>query len=112
MLETGPTTFDGADVPAPLKFERRRAPRWPLSGRATACRLGGYEFGRLQDLRLMDYSDGGIGALSDSPLAPGTMISIGFEPDQLGSRRGVVRRCLPCGRGYHVAIQFDRRLAA
>ena len=79
MAEPTNTRFDDVDPPAPLKFERRRSTRWSFSGRATVCRLGGYEFGRLHDIRLVDYSDGGVGAETDLPLAPGTIISIGAK---------------------------------
>ena len=103
---------DAALAPAPLRFERREHDRWPISGVANACRLGGADFGRMTTLRLLDYSAGGLGALSDEPLEPGAMVSVGFRAPGCPPEHGVVVRCLPCGEGYRLAICFQRRLAA
>ncbi|HWB20739.1 MAG TPA: hypothetical protein VG711_10590 [Phycisphaerales bacterium] len=95
-----------------LTFERRGMDRWPMHGIATAFRLSGEEFGRMHELKLVDYSHEGLGAVSDSVLEPGTLVTIGFQQAGYQAKRGVVLRCLPCGEGYRVAIQFEQRMAA
>ena len=97
---------------APLKFERRRADRWPMEGVASAFRLTGDSFGLMHDLKVSDYSQGGVGVLSDTPIDPGTLISIGFQQPGVVARRGIVRRCQPCGNGYRIGVQFELRQAA
>jgi hypothetical protein len=83
-----------------------------MDGAATAFRLAGEEFGVMHDLHMRDYSHGGVGAVSGEPIEPGTVVSIGFQQPGVIARRGVVRRCVPCGDGYNVAIQFEMRQAA
>ena len=81
-----------------LRFERRQHDRWPITGVATAWRLGGPRFGETATLKLLDYSTGGVGALSDQPIEPGAVVSIGFRAPGCPPEYGVVARCLPCGR--------------
>ncbi|MHC4946897.1 MAG: PilZ domain-containing protein [Planctomycetota bacterium] len=97
---------------APFRFERRQGDRWSTSGAATAFRLGGDQFGLMHDLQLLDGSVGGIGAVSTTPIEPGTVVSVGFEDPTWTARRGVVVRCLPCGDGYRVGVRYEGRLAA
>ena len=96
----------------PLRFERRAIDRWQLSGAATAFRLSGQGFGASHELCLVDCSDDGLGAISDSVIEPGTMVSIGFQSPGVVAKRGTVLRCVPCGHGYRVAIQYQARMAA
>ena len=98
--------------PAAGRFERRRHDRWPARGRATACCAAGELFGETRPLKILDESDEGLGARSDRPLAPGTVVTVGFAAPGHGARTGVVLRCLPCGDGYRLAIRFETRLAA
>lgn len=100
------------DAPAPLKFERRTSDRWPADVAGTAFELGGHSFGHMHPIRVIDYSDGGLGAMCDSPLTPGSMISIGFASPGMYAKRGTVLRCVPKGEGYRVSIQFEARMAA
>jgi hypothetical protein len=96
----------------PLRFERRSLDRWPLSGAATAFRLSGQAFGETHELSLVDGSDDGLGAHSDSVIEPGAMVSIGFQSPGVVARRGTILRCTPCGNGYRIAIQYQGRMAA
>jgi hypothetical protein len=64
------------DPPAPLPFERRRHPRRPLQGAARAVLLDAAHFGQFRQLALLDYSDGGVGALTSTPIHPGTELSV------------------------------------
>jgi hypothetical protein len=99
-------------APQPLPFERRQVDRWPADGAATAFELGGDDFGSMHALRMLDFSDHGMGAFSDTVLTPGTTISIGFQAPGCIARRGDVVRCEPCGEGYRIAVRFQARMAA
>ena len=103
---------DPADEHAVLRFERRRVDRWRLDGHATAFVLSGDHFGHMQELQMIDYSSDGLGAVCDGPMPPGAEVSIGFSAPGHAAKRGRVIRCLPCGEGYRVAVQFQLRLAA
>jgi hypothetical protein len=94
-----------------LRFERRAAGREALEGRAAGIRLSGEHFGRLHRLELRDWSPCGVGAVCESPIEPGTMLSLGFAGMSLRATRGTVRRCTPCGCGYLVGIEFQRAAA-
>jgi len=61
---------------------------------------------------LVDCSDDGLGAVSDTVLEPGTLVCVSFQSPGLSMKRGTVLRCTPCGNGYRIAIQFQARLAA
>ena len=111
-MTTAPRTCDPPPRTEPLRFDRRRHHRWRVPGAATAFRLAGERFGERHELRDLDYSQDGLGAISPSVLEPGTIVSIGFRAPGYPGQRGVVLRCLPCGEGYRVAVQFELRLAA
>lgn len=100
------------DLPDVLTFERRSAERWGMGGEATAFRLQGEEFGRMHGLSMRDFSPGGVGAVCADAIEPGTLVSIGFQQPGVVARRGVVRRCVPCGDGYQLGVQFELRQAA
>jgi hypothetical protein len=100
------------DEMSPMKFEQRQCDRWPADFAATAFELGGNSFGHMHQIRVVDYSDGGLGAISDTPIAPGSIISIGFASPGMSAKRGTVLRCTPCGNGYRLSIRFEERLAA
>lgn len=112
IAQPDPTANDDIDAPAPLRFERRTVDRWPVQGVATVICLSGDTFGQMHELSMLDYSFDGLGALCSSVLKPGTEVSIGFQSPGYGAKRGTVLRCVPCGQGYRVAIQFQARMAA
>lgn len=101
-----------SDQSGVLRYERRFTDRWHVEGVATAFQLAGEQFGAMHTLRLTDYSHDGLGAMCDTPIEPGTLVSVGFQSPGRVAKRGVVTRCLPCGDGYDVGIQFEARLAA
>ena len=98
--------------PTILRFERRRSTRSTITGTAEVQRIGGGRFGQSHRLVLQDYSDGGLAARSDTVVEPGTLVWIVMDCPGASGRRGVVRRCVPCGNGYRIAVQFDLALAA
>lgn len=98
--------------PSPMRFERRRLDRWPQSGVAAAYGAAGETFGQRYVLRMVDESEAGMGARTDRVVEPGTIVSVAFATPGQPVRTGVIVRCLPCGDGYRVAIQFETRLAA
>lgn len=112
QMETTNVSDDHDDAPAPLRFERRQVDRWPMRSSATAFRLGGNDFGRTHELKVVDYSYTGLGAISSSVIEPGTRVSVGFANPGCLAKRGTVLRCTPCGEGYRVAIEFEARMAA
>lgn len=97
---------------SPIPFEQRCSERQSSSGRATGFELGGDTFGRIHELELIDYGSGGLGAFTQSPILPGTSISLGFEMPWLLAQRGEVAWCTPCGHGYRVGIRLLHRMAA
>ncbi len=97
---------------SPLRFERRQLDRWPQSGVAAAYGAAGKHFGRRYVLRMLDVSAAGMGAKADRPIEVGTVVTVAFAAPGHPVRHGVVTRCLACGEGYRVAIQFETRLAA
>ena len=96
----------------PLRFERRRHERFTVPGEVTAIRIDGERFGERHDLKMLDYSPDGLGAISPTVLEPGAMVSVVFQAGEQPALRGLVLRCLPCGNGYRVAIRFELRRAA
>jgi len=111
-LANAETCLDDEVDGSPLRLERRYVDRWPVKGLATAFCISGDLFGRMHELRMLDYSDHGLGAISTSVIDPGTIVSIGFQSPGYSAKRGTVLRCTPCGEGYRVAIQFEWRMAA
>jgi cobalamin-dependent methionine synthase I len=98
--------------PSPLRFERRQRDRWPQSGVAAAYGAAGEHFGRRYVLRMLDASAEGMGARTDRPIEPGTVVTVAFAAPGHPVRNGVVTRCLPCGEGYRAAIHFETQLVA
>jgi hypothetical protein len=92
--------------------ERRFNDRWSLDGVAIAHETGGAGFGRRHALRLIDGSPDGVGAITASPLTPGTTLVLSFSSPGGRTVRGTVIRCLPGGRGYRLAVRLEGRAAA
>lgn len=118
------------DLPTPdvYRFDRRRCDRHDLGGCVTAVRRD-HDMRILRrpvcSLRLRNLSDGGIGAISDIPLAPDERVSVYFQPHGADSGFelvGHVVRCQPlrAGRsesdlpvtGYEIGLRFDPATAA
>ena len=103
---------EGEDPLAPLPFDRRRNERWSIQGSARVVLLDSEHFGQHRELALLDYSLGGLGAISSLPIHPGTDVSIDLAAPLHAFERGTVVKCFPCGNGYRVAIRFELRMAA
>ncbi|MEM7227673.1 MAG: PilZ domain-containing protein [Planctomycetota bacterium] len=101
-----------AEDPVVYKFERRQSARWPTQGQATLFRLDSMRFGDMVELSVQDYSHGGFGGVSQEPLEPGTLVSVGFSMPGTVARRGIIVSCRPCGHGYRVGMRFEQRMAA
>lgn len=104
--------LSNSELTKTIRFERRDSERRRLDGVATVFCLSGACFGEMHELNTLDYSSGGLAAMSDRAIAPGTLLSIGFSTQGMLARRGIVRRCLPSGEGYRLSIEFEARLAA
>ena len=102
-----------ADVPA-LRFERRQSERFEAIGKVEAVRMGPVDtlFEPKVDLRLIDESVTGAGFGSQMPLAPGTQLDIHIGSASAPWKSGRVVRCIATNNGYHVGVEYDRRLAA
>lgn len=98
--------------PAPLRFERRAAERWPAVGRLEAMRSDGIVFPTTIPIDLVNESASGLAAEIESPLPPGARLSVRTSPGVDVWRHGVVVRCEPTTRGYRLALAFERRRAA
>jgi len=112
LMEHAAPAVAPQDDLAPLRFERRGVDRWHTQTAATAFCLSGERFGQMHDLTVTDYSTDGLGASCETVIQPGEHVSIGFQAPGRIAKRGTVLRCIPCGHGYRVAIQFEARLAA
>jgi len=114
----GSADHDDNAIPHSYPLERRENGRHTISGRATALissadPLDGHK--RISSLQLLNMSDGGIGALAQEPLEPGSHITIFFPPH--GPEKGMdlpghIVRQAPRDHGYEIGIRFDQRLAA
>jgi hypothetical protein len=123
-----PGQDDVFSAPAVYRFDRRRCDRHDLGGCVTAVRRDhDMRIHRrpVCSLRLRNLSIGGIGAISDIPLAPDERISVYFQPHGADSGFelvGHVVRCTPIrtGRtendlpvtGYEIGLRFDPAAAA
>jgi hypothetical protein len=89
--------------------ERRRNERWQVESAATGFCLEHARFGEIIEMTTVDYSRGGIGAIAEVPIEPGTTIAVGFESRSCPAARGTVVRCERDPRGYRVGVRFDDR---
>lgn len=98
--------------------ERRQFERRPVKQQLPCLRLDhSIEARRNPTLTLdaMDLSDGGLGAISDLPLALGEQVIVRFSRLSLVHQCTVpatVQRCEPTGRGYRIGLMFDIGSAA
>ena len=93
----------------PGRFMRRHFDRRTVDGVATIFELTGDRFGWMHTTTTVDYSDGGMSAISGDVIPPGTAVSVGFQSPDCTSRHGQVIRCMPCESGYRVAVAFQSR---
>jgi len=99
--------------------ERRRQPRLRLRLRAEARRLDNtllaHRAPRLS-LTINDVSNGGLSALSRSPVEVGERLAVAFPPGSgaplSGRVLGKVIRCRATAQGWRLAMRFDLTPAA
>ena len=95
-----------------LKLERRGNEREAAQGTLTATYTNGADRYGLTYLDVVDRSEGGIGALTRSPIEPGMHVTIcpkGSGVPWLGT---LCVRCEPAGDIYRVGLAYTRRRAA
>ncbi|MAE64409.1 MAG: hypothetical protein CMJ18_09065 [Phycisphaeraceae bacterium] len=92
-------------------MEHRQRNRWPQQGSASAFCLSAHRFGEIHDLRMLDYGEGGMGALSQQPIEPGAPVTLGFDGGYTAAR-GVVVACTPVGQDYRLSFRFEGSIAA
>lgn len=98
-----------------LPFERRRAPRRPVSGQVTTLRLDEGSLRKIASFDLLDISETGLCAVSDEALPVNTSITVYFQPHgPEGGHDACCRvvRCLALGKGYEIGIRFDQQAIA
>ena len=110
------TPLPGTEDTAANRPERRCTPRIPITGVATTISHDHDAFRLGKDLRLVDYCDGGLGAININPMDIGDSVCLQLPWDPTTVRKGRVIRCTERpdedGGGYFVAIQFPMRKAA
>ena len=87
-------------------FSRRKLDRRKLDGIATVFELSGEHFGRMHTLARIDYSDEGVGGLTDRVITQGTSITVGFQSRDCIAHVGRVISCVRCDEVYHIGIVF------
>ena len=93
-------------------MDQRTHNRWPVNCAASAICLQGELFGRVYDLQVLDFSDGGLGATVQEPVDPGALMSFGFEHPGYTAQNGRVLGCQPITEGYRLAVRFEGQVAA
>ncbi len=101
----------------PFAFERRTAERVDASGPLQAVLANGRDMPWVMRLGLVNASTTGLCVRHDTPLAPGTRLSLRVDPVHGGWKTGTVVRCLPVGAGttdlFEVGISYElKRVAA
>lgn len=84
----------------------------PLSGAVTVFHLEGDRFGSMHEVVELSLSEVGVEGFSAEPVAPGAVVSLGFEAPGHPARRGEIIGCVRCDGGWKVGIEFDVREAA
>jgi len=93
----------------PIPLERRRSERQPTMGVLDAvCSDGTAPIAAIR-LSLLDESDGGLAAMTDSPISPGARLRVRICPQTSRWRDAIVMRCAPEQRGYRLGVRFERR---
>lgn len=95
-----------------LRFDRRKLPRRPISGRAMAVFTEGNSVGRLVRVELVDASWTGIGVRTSEPVAVGASCSLTPEDAMWPRQVGIVLRCERDGEGWRVGLQSRMAKAA
>lgn len=104
-----------SDDSGPLKFERRACERWPAIGPLEARRcdcMCGEGKSAMMRIELVDEGSGGLAAVTQAPMPPGSRLSVRSSPASDIWRLGVVVRCTPSGDGYRIGVAYERRQAA
>lgn len=91
----------------PRALARRKFSRRRFDGIATAFELSGEHFGGIHTLTHIDYSDGGVGGITDAVIAQGTSVTVGFQSRECISHLGRIITCIPTGKGYRVGVAFE-----
>jgi hypothetical protein len=98
-----------------LKLERRSSEREAAAGTMTATYTNGTDRYGLTHLDIVDRSEGGIGALTRSPIEPGMLVTLcpkGSGVPWLGT---MCVRCEPAKNErelFHIGLAYTRRRAA
>jgi hypothetical protein len=99
------TSTESADTGTfKLPSERRKLPRRSVSGHAMAVFANGRGAGTLTRVELIDASWTGMGLKTNTPVEPGTSVSVIPEHAMSPRQVGIVVRCEPMESGYSVGL--------
>jgi hypothetical protein len=121
-MSTATPWTSAQQAPATLRLqdyvERRRHARHRARLRAEARRLDNTLLAKRSPrlaLTVGDISEGGLSAVTRSPVEVGERLAVLFSPDQparIGRTLGRVIRCEPVANGWRIAMRFDPMQAA
>ncbi|MBC24314.1 MAG: hypothetical protein CMJ32_10420 [Phycisphaerae bacterium] len=84
----------------------------PMSGCATAMRVGGDQFGAMYELTDLVWSGDRLLARSSEPIEPGSIVSLGFQHAGCMARRATVYGCRFEDGSYRNLLYIDQQMAA
>jgi hypothetical protein len=92
-----------------FRLNRRCTDRWELEGEATILTLG-VDLGVIAELRNLDCAPWWIAGDSETPVAVGSRVCVGFSSIDGRPATAHVRRCERKRDGaYRIALEFDGR---
>ncbi|MBX3388200.1 MAG: hypothetical protein KF691_01950 [Phycisphaeraceae bacterium] len=103
---------DSDRVPAPLRFERRRAERSAATGSAVVVFQRANRAPLLSSVRIADSGPGGLGVYCDADVKPGTAFQLYPDDPSQMRRAGRVVGCVRVGKSFRLGLQLQQALAA
>lgn len=101
------------DALAPIPFERRAGDRTTAGGSMQGVIASGVDMPVLVRLQLVDASHTGLGAVSASPIAVGSRVSLRVDPVHGVWKTATVVRCVPDERGgFRLGLAYAHKRAA
>lgn len=102
QFESLPLNFDQ------LRMERRRCPRRMCEELVQAVFHGERDRVGVTRLLLRDVSHSGLGCISETPLEPGSRVTIAVHGVPMPQKSGTVVRCLVTSEGFLLGVSWDK----
>ena len=106
------TTSDGPSSEFASAWLEGHRDAHEIPGSATVFHLEGDQFGLMHEVVELSLCGEGVEAISNDPMAPGAIVSLGFEAPGQHARRGEIVGCVRCESGWKIGIAFDGQVAA